>query len=75
MLTSALSIVVLKQWHADVSTFHCCASNNGMLTSALSIVVVKQWYADVSTFLHTETHFVPDPHMDHVETDSVWRVI
>ena len=31
-----------------------------MLTSALSIV------------LHTETHFVPDPHMEHVETDSVW---
>ena len=40
---------------------------------------VKQCNADVSTFhcvsLHTETHFVPDQHMEHVETDSVWRVI
>ena len=25
--------------------------------------------------LHTEPHFVLDPHMEHVETDSVWRVI
>ena len=25
--------------------------------------------------LHTETHFVPDPHMEHVVIDSVWRVI
>ena len=25
--------------------------------------------------LHTETHLVPDPHMEHMETDSVWRVI
>ena len=25
--------------------------------------------------LHTETHFVPDPHIEHMETDSVWRVI
>ena len=54
MLMSALSIVVwqtmacwcqhfpllcVKQWHADVSTFHCCVANNDMLTSALSIVV------------------------------------
>ena len=23
--------------------------------------------------LHTEAHFVLDPHMEHVETDSVWR--
>ena len=43
------------------------------------LLCVKQCNADVSTFhcvsLHTETHFVPDPHMEHVETDSVWRVI
>ena len=43
------------------------------------LLCVKQCNADVSTFhcvsLHTETHFVPDPHMQHVETDSVWRVI
>ena len=25
--------------------------------------------------LHTEAHFVSDPHMEHVETDSMWRVI
>ena len=43
-------LLCVKQWHADVSTFHCVS-------------------------LHTETHFVPDPHMGHVETDSVWRVI
>ena len=42
------------------------------------LLCVKQWHA-VSTFhcvsLHTETHFVPDPHIEHMETDSVWRVI
>ena len=25
--------------------------------------------------LHTEAHFVPNAHMEHVETDYVWRVI
>ena len=57
-------LLCVKQWHADVITPLLC---------------VKQCNADVSTFhcvsLHTETHFVPDPHMEHVETDSVWRVI
>ena len=33
---------------------------------------------DLGTFkdtLHTEAHVVPSSHMEHVETDSVWRVI
>ena len=65
MLTSALSIVVRQTmacWHHH-----------------FPLLCVTQCNADVSTFhcvsLHTETHFVPDQHMEHVETDSVWRVI
>ena len=65
MLTSALSIVVRQ-------TMACWRHH-------FPLLCVKQSNADVSTFhcvsLHTETHFVPDPHMEHVETDSVWRVI
>ena len=65
MLTSALSIVVRQ-------TMACWRHH-------FPLLCVKQCNADVSTFhcvsLHTETHFVPDPHNEHVETDSVWRVI
>ena len=82
-------LLCVKQWHADVnfpllcvkqwhtSTFHC--QTMACWLHHFPLLCVKQWHADVSTFhcvsLHTETHFVPDPHMGHVETDSVWRVI
>ena len=62
------------------SACHCLTHNNGKCRRHhFPLLCVKQCNADVSTFhcvsLHIETHFVPDPHIEHVETDSVWRVI
>ena len=58
-------LLCVKQWHADIITFHCCVSHNVMLMSALSIVCLST--QRLTSFLINI--------MEHVETDSVWRVI
>ena len=73
MLTSALTLFDTQQWKVMTSACHCLTHNNGKCRRHhFPLLCVKQCNADVSTFhcvsLHTETHFIPDPHIEHVET-------